>query len=311
MSPMKHLTPLLVVSLLACNGKGEEDTAATNDTAAAAMSARAFDEPRFAPTPAVAAGAPVLTISTDSGGDGTIDRVQQMTYDGRGNRVLLEEDRTGDGVFDVTTAFSYHYDERDRLVEVGTDDGGDGTIDAVEVRTLDDRGRALKIAHTDASGALTRLELNTWDAQGRRLDWTVDAPVGGPVETRQTWRWDANGKADGRTTTQVMPDGTPRTSIFRDRLDADGRLVGHENDLDGDGDVDNRNTRLYDSAGQLAEIRIDTDLDGADDSTTIYSYDGQGRLAQLSIDQGLDGASDTVIYRDYANFQAEHDCLTR
>lgn len=315
---MKYLAPLFVVSLVACGDKSEDDSNATGDTAAT-MAARLLQDTRFAPTPSpteprpggISVGAPVLTISTDSGGDGTIDRVQQMTYDDRGNRVLLEEDNGGDGVFDVVTAFSYAYDARDRLVEIGTDEGADGTIESVEVRTLDDRGRALKILHTDANGEPTKVEVNTWDAKGRRQSWTIDSPVGGPIETTQTWRFDDQGRPDGRTTTQVMPDGKPRTSIFRDIVDADGRLVGHENDLDGDGDADNTNRRLYDGSGRLAEIRIDTDLDGNDDSTTIYSYDGQGRLVQLSIDTGLDGTSDTVIYRDYSNFKPEHDCLTR
>lgn len=284
------------------------DTAAVN---------RVLVEPlRVAPEPrAVATEAgddlSVLTISTDSGGDGTIDRVMQWSYDDRGNRVLVEEDLDGDAIFEKTTWHEHLVDERGRVIRVESDEGMDGTIDAVETRTYNERGRVLEIVHDqDNDGRPDKIETNTWNEMGLRVRWATDQPVGGPVEMIQEWDFDDTGHSPGRTLTRLVGENRTVTR-YNNVFDASGRLHAFEVDNGADGTIDNRGVRFYDPSGVMVETRNDIDNDGTPDNATIYDYDAEGRLRTISIDNGMDGTSDTVIYRDYTNFKERDGCRTK
>ena len=309
-------TTLLALGLVftACNKDDSADSGLTSDTGA---TSRIFVEPmRVAATPKpvfTESGdeLAVLTISTDTGGDGVIDRVVQWSYDDRGNRVLLEEDMDGDGTFEKVTANEYVYGDNNRVILVESDEGLDGTIDAVEMRTYNDRGRVLEVVHDlDNDGKPDKIETNVWNDRGLRVRWQTDQPVGGPIETVQEWDFDDEGRSHSRTMHRQVGDSL--TSYrYNNVFDANGRLHAFEVDNGADGSIDNRGVRFYDMSGRMVETQNDIDNDGTPDNSTVYGYDGQGKLRTISIDNGMDGVSNTVIYRDYSNFKEKDDCRTK
>ena len=308
----------LALLLVACDDAATADTNLLLDTGESAEFSRTFDnEPEpveSEPVRHVELGdESVLTVSTDSGGDGTIDRVQRTTFDGGGDRLLLEEDRDGDGIFEQMTAFTNLYDGK-RLVRIETDKSADGTIDIVEFRTYTDRGQPLRTSRDeDNDGMLDRVEESVYDTNGRRTQWRVDAPVGGQVETVQEWHLNAQGAPEGRTLFRFSPDGTPlQTTRYHNSYTADDKLDAMYVDLDADGTDDNRITRIYDANGRFLAAETDAGNNGIIDNRTTYTYDEQGRLRELSIDIGNDGKPNTIIYRDYIGFKAPGQiCKTR
>jgi hypothetical protein len=312
-----HLLSLALL-LVACDDAQLADTSLLIDTGESAdFSREANNEPQrtqAAPVEVLELGdESVLTVSTDSGGDGTINRVQRTTFDGQGDRLLLEEDKDGDGVFEGITAFTNLYDGN-RIVRIETDTGADGTIDSVETRAYTDRGQPLRTARDDDNdGVIDRLEESVYDANGRRTQWRVDAPVGGPVETIQEWHLNSQGTPDGRTLSRFSADGSPlQETAYHNTYTTDGKLLAMFVDLQSDGVFDNRITRTYEPSGRFLAAETDIGNDGTIDNRTTYTYDEQGRLVQLAIDIGNDGQPNTIIYRDYVGFKAPGQiCKTR
>ena len=244
----------------------------------------------------------VLTIATDTGADGIIDRVQETTFDADHQRVLLREDMDGDGHFERVTTFNPVWD-RGRLIRIESDEGADGELDLIETREYTQSGRIWRTVRDDgADGTPDRVEESTWDGQGRRIQTTVDMPAGGPVETIQDYIFGNDDIVDGRLLRRFGEAGLLQTTRYENGYLPNGRLGRLDIDLDDDGQVDNRVERIYDADGRLIGSLTDQGADGTNDTLHSYVYSDEGRLVELAIDQGNDGAFDTVIYRDYHNF---------
>ena len=275
----------------------------TADTASTARVTAPWNDGEALVLHTQAEGLSILTVSTDSGADGTIDRVQRTVFDDDGNRVRLEEDRDGDGHFEHITAYANAFDHNGRLVRIEADEGADGTIDSIEERVLDGRGRPLQVLRdTDGDGEVDQADQSEWNADGRRSAMWIGPTGNNPAESYQTWSYDAQGRNVQRQLERVDPAGNSHSAIYRNHYDADGRLQHVEVDLDSDGQLDNRISRLYDADGRLAETRTDAQADGSVDNVTLHIWDEQGRLAGMAIDIGADGQADTLITREYEGF---------
>lgn len=256
-----RLVPLVL--LAACADPASLDTALDTGLASARVQ---FGEPA------------VLTIETDAGADGSIDRITESTFDARGDRVMEREDRDGDGRFERLTTFVHHR-EGNRVVRIDADDQGDGHIDGIESRAF------------DAAGRISRMEHDA-DADGRAERW-------------EEMRWDGP-----RHTVRRFAPGSPAVeTVYTDVFGPDGRAMAVEVDKDADGRSDNRMERRW-KDGLLAEIRTDAAIDGDVDGITRYRYDAQGRLVGIAIDAGGDGKADTLITRHYrGTLASDRDCL--
>lgn len=251
-----------------------------------------------------------LTIATDTGADGTIDRVQRSTFDGASHRILLEEDRDGDGAFEIVQAFAHYTDAKNRVVRVETDDGADGTVDSVEVRVFGDNDRVQRVEHDeDADGTPDKVEHHAWNADGRKTSWTVDEGNDGTPDMVQKWDFGPDGRSHARSLERYVDGALSRTTLY-DNVYVDGKLQGTKVDLQGDGTSVNQIDRTYDDQGRIASTRSDIGGDGTVDSATRYLYDESGRLSVLEIDNGADGKADTRITRTYSGFEA-NDCFGR
>ena len=316
---MKTWTPLLfAVALTGCDGAEEAfDTALLGlDTGASARVAPApatpvIQQPVVVQRPVELGNESVLTVSHDAGADGVIDRRTRTTFDGNGDRLMIEEDRDGDGIFEDVKTFTHFY-EGDRLVRIETDSNADGVVDEIEQRSWTERGQPLLIIKdTDADGQPDRIEENVYDEDWRRVQWRVDAPVGGELETVQDFHF-VNGRQVGRTLTRTMGDQPLNSTEYENTYRPDGKLDAMLVDLEGDGVYDNRITRLYDANGRYAGSETDTGNDGTIDNRSTQTYDDDGRLVLLTIDIGADGTPDTLIHRDYVGFERRAErCLTR
>ena len=315
---MKTFPSILVAAaLVGC--AGDEEMTHTGMHMDTGMTARVLQAPQSTvvaqPAPVVRpvelGDESVLTVSHDAGADGTIDRATRTTFDGNGDRLMVEEDRDGDGVFEEVSTFEHFYDG-DQLVRIEIDTDADGLVDQIEHRTWTPRGQPLMtVKDTDADGTADRIEQSEYDTDGRRVQWRVDSPVGGEVETVQEFHY-ANGQATGRTLRRVVNGTTTQTTEYTNPYRPDGRLDAMLVDIEGDGNVNNRITRDYDPNGRLIGTITDTGDDGVVDNRSTQTYDSDGRLVLLTIDIGADGTPDTLIYRDYVGFDLQPQrCLTR
>ena len=304
---MKIHSILLVVLLTGCEEGAYLDTASLDD---AQYEAQARQAAGLVAVPAAkiqertfAHDLAVLTVSTDRGDDGTIDTVQETTFNEATQRSLLREDRDGDGEFEIVTAFDYVYDGN-RLIRVETDDDADGTVDIVETREYTTAGRIWRtIRDEGADGKPDRIEESTWDADNRRIRSTIDAPVGGPVETIQEYAYGNDAGMNGRLMHRYNERGLVQSTRYETRYLPSGQLESMDIDLTDDGQVDNRIERVYDADGQMIGTLTDNGADGTIDTLHSYIYSDDGRLIELAIDVGNDGSFDNVIYRDYHNFK--------
>jgi hypothetical protein len=301
------ITRVSLVSVLLLTGCEE---GAFLDTASLDVDLDAVERQTRAPVvKAVVAGNPgqshdraVLTVLTDRGDDGTIDSTQETTFDENHQRVLLREDRDGDGVFERVTAYAHVWDQG-RIIRIETDEGADGTLDGVETREYTLSGQLWRtVRDDDADGTPERIDESTWDANGRRIRSAMDMPAGGVVETLHDYMYGNDNVLDGRLLRRFNDSGMVQSTRYENEYLPNGRLGRLGIDLQDDGAIDNRVERIYDNEGRMIGSLTDTGADGTIDTLHSYVYSDEGRLTELAIDIGNDGQYDTVIYRDYHNF---------
>jgi len=244
----------------------------------------------------------ILTVSTDTGDDGIINRVQETTFDADNQRIMLREDRDGDGEFEIVTTFAYVWDQG-RVIRIETDEGADGTLDIVETREYTPSGRIWRTVRDEGvDGTPDRIEESTW-SNGRRTRMTIDQPAGGQVETIQDYAYGNDNIVDGRYMRRYNDGGLIQSTRYENGYLPNGRLGVMNIDLQDDGQLDNRIERIYDLDGRMIGTLTDTGADGTIDTLHSYMYNFEGRLSELAIDIGNDGTFDNVIYRDYHNFR--------
>jgi RHS repeat-associated protein len=180
-------------------------------------------------------------------------------YDDNGNVSTLTEH-----AFDTDTATAtnfitrYGYDELDRVIAVGNDDGDGVDTDAKTTRYAYDSLDQL-IEEEDARGNITR---NTYDALGR-LDSTTHDPAG--IAALIDYGYDAN----DRLVTMTDPNSN-ETEYFYDKFD--------------------RLTRTEYANGQIETLRYDavdnvTEHSAPGGLSTNAIYDGRGRPTSQTFSQ--------------------------
>jgi YD repeat-containing protein len=130
--------------------------------------------------------------ATDSGGNGTTDKIVGEAFDSNGSLLIWESDHDADGTVDSRCTWTYD-DDGNRLTKAW-DWGADGTVDERGTFTYDDDGNRLaQDWDRDADGTVDSRSTFTYDDDGNRLgqDWDRDAD--GTVDERYTWTYDAAG----------------------------------------------------------------------------------------------------------------------
>lgn len=226
-------------------------------------------------------------MATDVGPDGDADYVGLYVYEPEG--VLLtgiDIDLDVDG--DTDLAWRYEYDAAGLLTAISEDGDGDGAYEIVEHVTYDANGDQARYT-LDEGGDGTNEEVWTYtfvDGLRQRID--VDLGDDGTVDDRYDYTYDA---ADRLLTAtgDVGIDGTIDMSVTYTYVEATGPDRTSEADLDGDGEIDERNTSRYDAAGNPLFVD-DEDLGLGVGSVTEYTYGADGSLETRAFEYIEDGA---------------------
>ncbi|MEZ4241654.1 MAG: hypothetical protein R3F59_37005 [Myxococcota bacterium] len=253
----------------------------------------------------------------DQGADGTVDVVNDYTYDADGRllTVSYHDDYYGD------QSLSYTYDADGNLVEYTEDQGSDGVIDLRQVDTYDVDGNLIE-SHldTDGDGVDDAIWTYQYDA-GLVVTSTVDADGDGNVDTWYTYTYDAQGREtevsgddgnDGSVdyysiitySDPVLDSGEEQIDVDNDgtfdvvlvwETDAAGNYLYYAYDTDADGIYEQEQTATYDGAGNplTVDYTLYDDYAGFYDIAALYAYDGAGRIT---------GLSQTLVLRDFGNY---------
>lgn len=157
----------------------------------------------------------IVQRRTDSDGDGTFERVVDVTFDAAGYKVMSVVDTDGDGTIDERR--TYDNDLYGNVLRKELDRGDDGMIDEISLWTYNEYGNVLRESlDTDADG--TPDEINEWayDDYGNMLRESLDADADGAPEEVTQWTYDD-----------------------------DGNLLKRAVDMDGDGTIDFEMTYDY------------------------------------------------------------------
>ncbi|MBF5042198.1 hypothetical protein FGE12_07300 [Aggregicoccus sp. 17bor-14] len=203
------------------------------------------------------------------------EQVEMLRYDASGQ--LLEESSTfaRDGVVEPGETRRYTYDAagRRKRVEVSID----GRLSAVEY-TYDAAGHLLREQTSQQGSAVGRLELYTYDAQGRMTEHFTGSHENGtlelPADQHRTWSY----AADGSVTLDTHYGWGPEASSTRD---AEGREVAWSTS-DYVAASFTHGNRSYGPRGEL--LREESHWESSGPSSTVVeerSYDAAGRLVLI------------------------------
>lgn len=165
----------------------------------------------------------------------------------------------------------------------------DGTPNHIQTSTYDADGNLLvREVDTDADGTPNRRNTFAYDADGRQILVEFDQNGDGTVDERRTQEL-----IDGYwwTTTYDPADG-PATRYQRALLNADGRQLLYQEDLDVDGIWEYTRKTVYNSSGYQIERLTDQDGDGTYDSRTVLYWTDEGEFAGSDDDSDNDGTVD-------------------
>ena len=276
---------LSIVLLAACDGgkggpdEGDTDQEGDADTDADADADADTDTDATGDTGGPAADC-FADYTADVGVDGTIDTEGVDRYDAANEDQLVHLERDGsegdppDGVPD--TSLDYTYDANGNvasLLQRFNLGPPLGVIDFFEEWTYDPATDLVLTYEADCvlespypgcfDGVADYGETSTYDANGNRTRYEIDADLDGAPDSVETTTYDASDRA-----------------VLRER------------DGDGDGVVDYSMTTVWDAAGLVGDYAEDVDGDGVIDNTSRYVLDAAGRVIEIVEDLGDDGVID-------------------
>ncbi len=159
----------------------------------------------------------------------------------------------------------------------------DGQLDGSprwHLNTYDDAGRPLRsIVHMD--GVLLRAVTVRWDARDRVVETIRNNST--TTEYVERWAYDPGGRQRYHATMEAG-----NWTVVREQLDAQGRVVIEQIDVDGDGAVDRTTTIERDAAGLELTRRTDLNGDGQPDRVVQTTRDALGR-PELELTTGPQG----------------------
>ncbi len=224
---------------------------------------------------------------TDSGADGSIDRVTLYHYDSWGRLTGYETDSDGDGVWDQTT--TYHYDGGGRVQSIDTDADGDGLVDSIRIYTYE--GDKLVRVDTDAGpdGVIDRIDSYVWLGDVY-IQLRYDTDADGQPEMVYHYDWTDFGRVDQLRLSYLDDEGIEYlANQYKYLYDERDWLHQVHIDLAADLVVDSISEYHYSDAGRLYRYESDTNADLVFDNRTSYKFDALGRTEMIESDTGIDG----------------------
>ena len=101
------------------------------------------------------------------------------------------------------------------------------------------------------------------------------------------------------TDDDVFDGENSATYVLTTEVNADGRVVQSNHDLNNDGTIDTYVYVEYDAEGNVSLYSYDDDADGTIDATKAYTYDKYHRLISTVIDDDNDGTMDSASSYSY------------
>lgn len=240
----------------------------------------------------------LLSETTDSGCDGSVEKRTTQSWDGAGH--LLE--RVEAVVEGEYRRMTYAYDESGRLVlEVTTRShgGGEPYEESRVVTEYDGDGQLVRRIVEKLGGEDRQVE--TYGPDGRLL--VTESSMGGTVESRTTFEYDEAGR-QRRSFSTYAHGGTYET-----RWDTSGSKTAETADWEGDGRPDVAIAWTWAAAGRLAAW--EWAADGVPFARRTFALDDAGRPVTEELDIGADGPIDVRVTRRYGEDGTEERTLDR
>ena len=270
-------------------------------------------------------------VDGDGDGPGTITYRRESSYDGFGRIVRKEVDGNGDATGGINYIHTYVYDSNGNEILFENDTSGNGSIDSSYVRTFSSTSKILREEYYQ-SGRLSTLTTYAYDRDDNLIRQAYDINGDGTLEKLEIYSYDDQGR---RTMSAIDSDGVGPSQMIRQFYDIEGNVVRHETDSNGEsaGGVTRRAYTTYNSHNQILKYEIDKDGDGpqgigyrdtyvynanndlvdvvrdydGDETSAIgyhrtLEYDTFGNVTRVETDSDGDGAVNGVDLRTYSVF---------
>ena len=234
----------------------------------------------------------------DDNGDGVFDRSQSddLVVSTNGTRTRTIANLNGDGSLRDTTATTTSADGK--TVTTTLDQNGDGVVDQRQVFSRNSDGSSVTtVEKLNRRGTLLRKVVTTASADGLAKTVATD-PTGSGVfdrTLRETTIVNTD-KSRARSEALESRDGTLMSKTVT-ATSANGRQVSTSSDLDGDGDVDRRETTTLSvsATGSIVSVVDSFNGDGSrrGKAQVTTSADGLGKVSTADITG--DGVTDRTI----------------
>jgi serralysin len=262
----------------------------------------------------------VRTIETDIGVDGTIDQRQITSLGYRDQPLSICHDTDLNGVFDITTL--YTYDAQYRTVEVFNevlgvksrttitynvagkteseliDMGADGSVDRSKHYLYNNQNGDLFLLNEDENGDTITDKCSYFSYfQGHLTSIAVDRGADGITDSITSYTYDGNGNRITEENDKDA-DGTPDSLIYY-TYNGNGNMLTKKDDTDANGSIDAITTYTYAANNYLLSITDDTNADGIADSIIKYTYNQNGDRIKDEFDNDCNGIIDIVNTYSY------------
>lgn len=239
----------------------------------------------------------VMTTTTDSNGDGSVDREVVSTQNIDGSRTVVETSFHADGTVAGTQSTEVSADGL--VVTTTTDADGDGVSETISdsTTTLDvDGGRTQTSDERNNDDSLRNQTITTVSDDGLTTTSQTDSDGDGTFERTSTSVTSLN--TDGSATTisqDFAADGSLISQTLADTSD-DGLVVTQSKDADGDGtyDLTSTTTTTLETDGGTTTVNEVYDSVGVLRSGSTTTASDDGRHVTRSVDSNGDGSADQV-----------------
>ncbi|NNF98043.1 MAG: hypothetical protein HKM93_01570 [Desulfobacteraceae bacterium] len=226
-------------------------------------------------TPSIAA---VSQIKYDDNANGTVDKIETITYDTNGSPTRYEEDSDANGT--ANSIYTYTYDANGNQIRDEEDSNANGTANSIYTNTYDANGnKTQQVYDSNANGTANSIYTNTYDANGNRIRREYDSDANGTANSVETYSYDTNGNKT-RYEEDSDANGTAN-SIYTYTYDANGNRIRREYDSDANGTANSVETYSYDANGNQTGIEYDSDANGTPNKIEIYNYTNVNRWRVL------------------------------
>ena len=183
-------------------------------------------------------------------------------------------DADDNNVYDITVTASDGYATTNHDVAITVTDVDDGSVERNEI-------------DEDGNGTIDRVEIYTLDVNGNRTRTDFDDDNDSTIDRRESYTLDASGN---RTRIEFDDNADGTTDRVETYVYVNGNLVRANFDIQADGLVDRSELYFYDVNGNRIRIEFDDDADGISDR--VERYDADGNLIQQDFDDDDDGTFD-------------------